>query len=139
MQYQEKTIRRKWYAPWKKPGFEYYGAGVFGDMTVHSNKPLDGDKLDGIMGLLLKDGSKAQHVNGTIKVAEDHVVSYKFTKNLQWGEETVNVPKPCENTSTSTKEQKSESTQTKSSTAKSSNWFKRFVVAFREAWKSTKE
>ena len=128
MQYQEKKISK---------GYEYYGAGVFGEMEVVSTQKLDGDKLDGIMALLVKGKDRAQTVNGEIKISEDHTVTYKFTKNLQWGEEKILPPEPCEDTHTETNEQGKSSTQTSHAIAKICNWCRRFVEAFREAWRNS--
>ena len=125
MQYQEKKV---------DTGFEYYGAGVFGEMELISPIQLDGDKLDGIMGLLMKEKSSAQEINGEVKVEEGVVISYRFKKTLPWGDEAVKPEEEsCENTHTGILGLVEWCTAILRSPAKTSSWFKRFVEACRKA------
>jgi hypothetical protein len=127
MQYQEKKVGA---------GFEYYGAGVFGEMTLNSPVQLDGDKLDGIMSILMKQKSTAQEVSGEVLVphgTEEEVISYHFKKTLPWGDEAVKPKEePCENTHTETKRLARWCTAILHVPARIYNWCKRFVEAFRE-------
>ena len=126
MQYQEKKT---------DTGYEYYGAGVFGDMELTSSEQLTGQQLDGILSILVKDGTTAQTVEGTVKITDDHKVFYKFTKNLQWGDEEVS---PCENTHTSIRKRVKEFIVTNLLKVPVLSWLVRFVGAFREALRKAK-
>lgn len=131
MQYQELKKEDSW---------QYYGAGVFGELEVDSTQQLDGDKLDGILNLLVTDKGTEQERNGTIKISDDHIISYRFKKTLPWGDEAVQPIDTCNtNTPTSTKQADSESTGTPRGITRLINWLRRFVGAFLEAWRSTRE
>lgn len=129
MQYQELKKEDSW---------QYYGAGVFGELEVDSSKQLDGDKLDGILNLLVTDKGTEQERTGTIKVSEGHIISYRFKKTLPWGDEAVQPENTCNtNTPTSTKQADNESTVTLPGITRLMNWLRRFVEAFREAWRKS--
>lgn len=127
MQYQEKKT---------DTGYEYYGAGVFGDMELTSSEQLTGDQLDGILSIMMKQGSSAQIVEGTVKITDDHKVFYKFTKNLQWGDETIDT---CEDTHTSIQKMVKEFIVTNFLKVPVLSWLVQFVAAFRKAWKNAKK
>lgn len=119
----------------QKNGFTYDLEDIFGTLHIESEKQLDKDLLDGMVVLLLKQTYTAQRVEGDIKTPVGKV-SYTFTKRPQW--EDDDEKEPCKDTPTSTKRPEKGSTPKYRSTIPVLNWFKRFVVASREAWRKAK-
>jgi hypothetical protein len=113
-------------------GYTYDVQDVFGTIHIESGVQLEPDILDGMVVLLLKQNITAQTINGTVKHAQG-VVSYTFTRAPLWEDDK----EPCESTPTSTDTPESASTRTPRSPATIWYWCKRFVGAFREAWRKT--
>jgi hypothetical protein len=120
-------------------GYEYKVQDVFGEMIFTSDIKLSGDKLDGMVSLLLRQGHNAETVQGEVK-HDTGTVTYKFTKEPQWAdvppEEEKEWDEPCENTPTSTKETESVFTQINRLISRIWKKLQRSVVAFRKAWKN---
>lgn len=117
-------------------GFTYDCEDVFGTIHIESPKKLDAGILDDMTVVLLRIKGGAQTVQGNIETQEG-LVSYTFTKRAPWEEddEENNQEIPCENTHTSTSERASAYTAIAHRLANTFNWCRRFVEAFREAWK----
>lgn len=124
-----------------KKGYKYKVEDVFGVITIESDAKLNGDTLDGMVVLLLRTDGKASISTGKVET-KTGIVTYRFEKRATWEpgneDEDFKVFKPCESTPTSTKKQESEDTATNRSRVNIWSWCKRFVVAFQEAWKKTK-
>lgn len=117
----------------KEAGYTYDVEDVFGTIHIESTTKLDGDTLDEMVMVLLKQNLPAQTVTGEVK-HKSGTVAYTYVKRPLW-EEDEEEKKPCENIPTSTKKQESASTATPHFTVPIWSWCKRFVVAFREAWR----
>lgn len=119
-------------------GFHYKVEDVFGTVDIESDAKLTPDLLDDMVVLLLGQNLSAKEVSGTVK-HDGGTVAYKFVKADMWSEPEEETP--CENTPTSTKEQASESPllyllNFPKRIENTWSWCKRFVGAFREAWKN---
>ena len=117
----------------KQPNDEYtYNVeDVFGTAHIESSVKLTGDILDGIVMVLLKQNIAAEEIRGEVK-HDKGVVQYVFKKRPQWEDDE---PEPCNDTHTSTNEPASASIRTRLLRIPALSWCKRFVVAFREAWR----
>ena len=119
-------------------GYHYRVEDVFGTVDIDSPTKMNADILDDMVVLLLGQKLGAKEVSGSVK-HEDGEVTYKFVKADMWSEPEEETP--CENTPTSTKEQASEShllslLNFPKKIGNTWSWCKRFVEAFREAWKN---
>ncbi len=120
-------------------GYHYKVEDVFGTVDIESPTKLTPDLLDDMVVLLLGQKLSAKEVSGSVK-HESGEVTYKFVKADMWSEPEEETP-PCKNTPTSTNETASESPQVSrwnfpKKIGNTWNWFRRFVEAFREAWKN---
>lgn len=112
-------------------GFNYEVQDVFGKMSIDSTIKLAGDLLDDLVVLIMKQGPGAETVNGEVK-HDKGVVSYTFKRAPKWEDDD----EPCENSPTSTKEPANVFTAIVRWMRNVWSWYKRFVVAFREAWRN---
>ncbi len=124
MIFQEKKIEN---------GYIYEVEDVFGNISIESDTKIKGDILDDMVVLLLKKNLSAEIINGEIK-HKDGVVKYTFKRAPIWSEDEEEKNQ-CENSPTSIKKQEKEFIQTIKSKILIWSWFKKFAVAFREAWK----
>jgi len=113
-------------------GYNYICQDVFGEVEIDSPEKLDGDTLDGMIRVLLKNKATSKTITGEVKT-EKGIVEYKFVKTDIWSDD--DEKDICENTPTLIKKQEKESTQTSRLLIRIWNWLPRFVGAFREAWK----
>lgn len=120
-----------------KTGYTYDVEDVFGTIHIESTSKLDGDTLDDMVVVLLKQNLPAQTVTGEVK-HKHGTVTYTYVKRPQWEEDEEEKKKPCENTPTSTKQPERESILTCLSKAPALIWFRRFAEAFREAWRKSR-
>lgn len=111
-------------------GFTYDVEDVFGKIHIDSPTKLEPDILDEMVVLLLKRNLTAETITGEVK-HKDGVVAYTFKRAPMWEDDK----EPCESTHTSTPKQENASTPTRRLGIPILSWCKRFVVAFREAWK----
>lgn len=116
------------------PGWQYDIDDLFGSASIHSDLQLDADKLDALIMVIMKHEPGAAEVNGSVKVTEDHTITYQLKRTPMWSDDE---PKPCESTPTLTQKQASEPTPTRHYLTRLLNWSRRFVVAFREAWRKS--
>ncbi len=115
-----------------KNGYEYKTEDIFGTVTLVSTIKIEPEILDDIIVLLLKQNILAKTVKGTVRNGEE-IISYEFIKRPIWEDEEENL---CENTHTSISKPEKESIATPRFKIPAINWLKRFVVAFRKAWKN---
>lgn len=118
-------------------GYNYQVEDVFGKIEIDSPRQLDKGELDDLVVLLLRNKAQAETVSGEVKV-KDGVVTYTFKRAPVW-QEADEKEEVCESTPTSTKKLESGSTLTIRLTIPGLNWLRRFVAAFREAWKKTNQ
>jgi hypothetical protein len=119
----------------KKTGYQYDVEDIFGKIHLESSTQLPADILDEIVGLLLRQNISAGKVEGEVKHGEG-IITYEFTKEPIWSDD--DEEEPCENTPTSTSKQERGSNPILRWIRKTTNWLRRFVEAFREAYKKTK-
>lgn len=112
----------------KKDGYQYRTEDVFGTATIESDNKLSGEILDDIIyAMLEKAGVSAETVKGGIETPKGNI-TFTLDKAPAW--EDI-----CENTPTSTKTQEKESILTHLLRMIGINYLKRFVAAFRQAWR----
>lgn len=119
-------------------GYQYECFDVFGDITLDATVQLTPDILDESVVALLKIGSSAGEINGTIE-HEQGAIGYKFKRSSLWQEDEEQL---CTNTLTSTKEQGNVCSQTRQSPLlgkmrKILSYPRRFALAFKESWQKT--
>lgn len=118
-------------------GYTYELEEVFGTISIDTQDRLNGDLLDDLVMLLLKQNLNAKEVSGTVDTDKGQV-SYKFIKAQQWGEDK------CENipTKTKTPERRPIATGTLQKGnvwTRASKWLRKFAGVFHEAWKKASE
>jgi hypothetical protein len=114
-------------------GYVYNVEDIFGTVSIDSDVKLDGDTLDGIVMVLLRQNISAEEILGEVK-HNGGVVRYRFKKRPLWEDEKI-----CKNTPTSTSKQESVPIHThRSILGRIIRLVQRFAEAFREAWKKTK-
>lgn len=130
-------------------GYTYKVEDVFGEIEIVSSTRLvkkikdketgeekdDGSLLDDMVLLLLRKNLNAEIVTGEV-IHDEGKVQYTFKRTPQWSED--DEEESCEDTHTSTKKPEKEYTPTNHLIKRTWNWFKKFVVAFQEAWKKAK-
>jgi len=119
----------------KEQGFTYKLEDIFGTLVVESAVKLEAGVLDEMVVLLLRSNVQAGELRGEVEY-KGQKVKYQFKKAENW---TDDEEESCENISTSTSKQESESTRTSIWPIHTWSWCKRFVGAFREAWKKVDE
>lgn len=119
----------------KEAGYTYDVEDVFGTIHIESTTKLDGDTLDEMVMVLLKQNLPAQTVTGEVK-HKSGTVAYTYVKRPLW--EDDDEQKPCESTPTSTKKPESVSIRTRLLRIPALSWCARFAEAFREAWRKGK-
>lgn len=136
----------RWQERILKTGFEYKAIEKFGEegddgsfeITCVSPVKLSDSKegkkmLDDMVLLILKQDAPAQTVEGTVKTKKGDVL-YRLVRTGAWG----NEEDTCKNTHTSTRKQVKESIVTSLLKMSGLSWCKRFVEAFRRAYRSMK-
>lgn len=116
-------------------GYSYDVEDVFGTVHLESDVKLDGEKLDGVVVLLLRQNIRAEEIRGEVKFESGKII-YIFKRAPTWTDDDEDDI--CENTPTSTSEQVKGSTWTANPAIRTLSLLQRFVEAFREAWKKTK-
>ena len=119
----------------KEKGYTYDVEDVFGKIHIASDEKLDGDTLDGIVSVLMRQNVRAETVKGTVKLKKGEI-KYKFIKAPMWSED--DEKESCKNTHTSTQEPVIAFSLIRRLPKKIINWLRRFAVAFREAWSRSK-
>jgi hypothetical protein len=134
-----------------KKGYTYKVEDVFGEIEIVSTTRLvkkikdedtgeekeDGSLLDDMVLLLLRENLSAEIVTGEV-VHDEGKVSYTFKRAPLWSEDDEE-DELCEDTPTSTKKPAKEFILISQLIKRVLNWPKRFVEAFREAWKKAKK
>lgn len=115
-------------------GYTYDVEDVFGTIHIESSAQLEPAVLDDMVVLLLKQNLTAQTIEGTVR-HKDVTVGYTFKRAALWEED--DEQQPCDDTPTSTPAQATVSIAIPRSLLTVWYWCKRFVEAFREAWKKT--
>jgi len=123
-------------------GYEYKVEDVFGEIVFTSDIKLDGDKLDGMVSLLLGQSGNAETVTGTVR-HDLGSVEYTFTKASLWGDVTPEEEREwedpselCENTPISIKQPESVFTRIKSWIILILKRLRRSVEVLREVWRN---
>ena len=112
-------------------GYTYDTEDIFGTVHIESVEKLNGELLDDMVLLLLKQNISAETVTGEVKY-EKGIVKYTFKKTPTWSED-----EECEDIPTSTKKQAEGFTQILYCPIKIYSWLKKFVEVFREVWRKT--
>jgi len=118
-------------------GYIYDVEDVFGRIHLESDTKLPGDTLDDVVVFLLGSKSQAARIEGSATHG-DSTIAYTFDRTALWSEDDEDT-ETCTSTPTSTQEPESEPTATNRSKRKATSWYRRFVVAFREAWKKASD
>lgn len=127
MIFQEKKIEN---------GYHYKVEDIFGVVEMTANTKLDKELLDDMVVHLLAQNIQAETVTGKVS-AGDTTVEYVFKKAPIWSE--IDEEIPCENTPISTKRTVSESIVIALCRVTGWNWSRKFVAAFREAWRNARK
>jgi len=121
-------------------GYQYQCEDVFGHVELVSSTRLDGDMLDSVVSLLLKQNLSAEKIEGEVK-HDKGFVKYVLTPENTWKEsEEHDDDESWNDTPTSTKQPESASTARGISLIANAlrgawRWSRKFVEAFREAWR----
>jgi hypothetical protein len=121
----------------KGTGFEYKVEDLFGTIAIESPNKLNGQLLDEIVVILLRTTSTG-NASGVVKVTENETIKYEFVRASQWDDGEDDDTEICLNLHTSTVKRVTGAAVIAllfSKIKKIGNWFKRFVVAFQEAWR----
>ena len=123
-------------------GWEYKVEDVFGTIKIRSDVQLDGDMLDDMVSLLLRQDQNAGTVQGSVR-HDRGTVEYTFTRESQWSEATPEEEwnesdQLCNqnNISTSIDEAESVSSQTLHWINRILRKLRRSVGAFLEVWRN---
>lgn len=123
-------------------GYEYKVEDVFGVIEIKSDGKLEGDVLDSMVSLLIRQNHSAGTIHGSVQ--HDHgTVEFTFTRESDWGEVSPeeerewNEPNQlCKNTRISTDEPESVFTQIRRWIDRISRKLRRSVEVLREVWKN---
>lgn len=116
-----------------KDGYTYDAHNVIGKIHIEAVEKLDGEILDGMVGLMLRKNLNAETIKGTVEYEEGKTVSYTLEKESQWQESTPEEDASWNNSPTSTKRQEKESTPRNAWKTKILNWLLKYVDKFRQA------
>ena len=119
-------------------GYNYKVEDVFGTVVIDSEAKMTGELLDDVVLLLLKQNIRAETIDGEVK-HEDGIIKYNFTKAPMWSEDDEEDICKTKDTYTSTKKQESVYVRILKPMTQTLDWLRRFVVAFQEAYKKTKQ
>lgn len=117
----------------KEKGFTYDVEDVFGTVHIESTEKLNGDTLDNIVMALMRQNIRAETVTGEVENG-DAIIKYTFKKASIWSDD--DEEEICKDTHTSTQEPEREYIPMFSFVKRISNWLRRFVAAFREAYRN---
>ena len=116
-------------------GWQYDIDDVFGSAWIKSSQKLDADTLDSLIMVIMKHEPGAGEVNGSVEVTEDHTITYYLKRTPIWSEDDEPL---CENSRTLTQEQAGVPTTTALLLTRTFICLRRFVSAFREAWRKSR-
>lgn len=113
-------------------GYHYRCEDIFGEVDIETEAKLEAGLLDDVVSFLLKQNLSAREVKGEA-TTEAGLIKYRFVKADQWSDDDEDA---CDDTPTSKSEQESGSLLTWLSSMPIIGWCRKFVVAFREAWRN---
>lgn len=70
----------------REHGWQYWTKDVFGELTIDSDIQLPSDVLDGVVGVVLNNKSKAEVCTGSVKHSKGEL-TYKLKKDPIWTED----------------------------------------------------
>ena len=114
-------------------GFHYRCEDIFGEVELNTESKLEAGLLDDVVSFLLRQNLSAKEVTGEVET-EAGKVAYRFVKADLWSED--DEKEPCDDTPTSKSAQENGSLVTFLFSIPILRWCRKFVVAFREAWRN---